>query len=90
MMEIQHFKMSNDLMLFGVNSVLKPIRKANIKFYGRLNRVAEKYNLSVDELYTVWCHCVGSMGSKEFFRLFVQDEKFRVTMIDRVLHDKDV
>jgi len=90
MIELRHFKISNDIMLLGMDSQFRQIRKANIKFYNRLNRVASKYNLTNDELYTIWSKCIRAMNSKDFFRLFVQNDKFRDTMINRVLRDEDV
>jgi hypothetical protein len=61
-----------------------------IKFHFRLQRVAAKTGLTVDEVYTIWCFCVGGMGSRHFFRVFMQDESFRDTMIRRVLKGDNI
>jgi len=90
-MELQHYKFGASWeMDFYSNSILAPYRKAIIKFHNRLLRVASKTGLTVDELYTIWFNCAHAMNNNHFFRYIMFDEKFRNTMIRRILKEEDV
>lgn len=75
--EYKKYEFFADDMWFMQNSCMKWMRTSKIKFHFRLIRVANKYNLSVDELHSIWWEYVRVMSTKQFFNIFNKNEEFR-------------
>lgn len=67
------------------NSILKEFRKRSIKFYFRLERLSKRYNITMDELWSIYLHYWVGMSSRDFWRLFTTNrDGFRDRAIKNV------
>lgn len=83
-MELEHYNFNAGALSWYMNSCLKNFRKDQIKFYFRLLKISTRFNLSLDEMYTIYLRYWGSMTNRQFWNFFINDESFRTKAISRI------
>jgi hypothetical protein len=75
-----------DLSIY--SGILSPIRRRYIKFYHRIVRMADRYNLTIDEMYSIYIHYWSSMSPKNFWQLFINNGNlFNPNFRDKIINE---
>lgn len=69
-MELQHYSPAGDTIALFSNSCLSPMRRKLVKFHHRIVRMAKRYDLTVDEMYTIWFDHIRVMSNRSFWELW--------------------